>query len=261
MSIRRAIARTVSEAVACSRCFFAPRPGLRVLLYHAIGSPALGDTLGLFSVSPDIFRKHIDHLSECHAGRVVGLDPDLRIESELQIAITFDDGYADNLDVAAPILVARGLPFTVFVTADFVMNSRPGFLTPAGLRELAAMPGARIGAHGATHVALSQCDDTKLFEELRSSKHYLEDTTGREVTTMAYPYGAANRRVRDAVGAAGYLLAASSYANVNDASRDRLMLGRTEVLEGDSLRVFRQKLHGDWDWRHWLTKDPVGYEP
>lgn len=258
MSLRSILARTVSEIVACGRCCSAPRAGLRILLYHAIGSPALGDSRGLFSLRPDRFEQQMDELSERHAGRVVGLDPDLRIASGPQIAITFDDGYADNLAVAAPILAARGLPFTVFVTADFVRKSRPGFLTPSGLRELAALPKVRIGAHGATHVALSACDDMQLREELHSSKQYLEEMIGREVCTMAYPYGAADRRVRDAVVAAGYRLAASSYAQVNDARRDRLMLGRTEVLGGDSLRVFRQKLHGDWDWRHRLTKDPVG---
>lgn len=255
--MRGAIARTISEVVACGGCILPPRPGLRVLLYHAIGSPALGDTRGLFSVRLDMFEQQMDHLSESYAGHVVGLDPDLCIESQVQIAISFDDGYQDNLDVAAPILVSRGLPFTVFVTSDFVRNGRPGFLTPSGLRELAAMPKVRIGAHGATHVALSECDDTQLRKELHSSKCYLEDTIGCEVLTMAYPYGAADRRVRDAVGEAGYQLAASSYANVNDAKRDRLMLGRTEVLAGDSLRVFRQKLRGAWDWRRWRTKDPA----
>lgn len=260
MSLRSTIARTVSEIVACGRCCSAPRAGLRILLYHAIGSPALGDTRGLFSIRRDVFEQQMDHLSAEHGGAVVGLDPDLSFESNAQIAISFDDGYQDNLDVAAPILVSRGLPFTVFVTADFVRKSRSGFLTPSGLRELAAVPNVRIGAHGATHVALSECDDAQLRDELHSSKRYLEDTIGRDVFTMAYPYGAADRRVRDAVGAAGYRLAASSYALVNDAKRDRLMLGRTEVLGGDSLRVFRQKLHGDWDWRCRLTKDPAGYE-
>ena len=257
VNLRRAIVLTVSEVVACGRRVCAPRPGLRILLYHAIGSPAMGDTRGLFSVRLENFEQQMDDLLEWYAGRVVGLNPDLRIESEPQVAITFDDGYADNLAVAAPILVERGLPFTVYVTSEFVRSSRQGFLTPPGLRELAAMPGVHIGAHGATHVALSECDDTQLLDELHSSKCYLEDTIGREVATMAYPYGAADRRVRHAVVAAGYRLAVSSYATVNDVQRDPLMLGRTEVQGGDSLRVFRQKLHGDWDWYRWRTKDPA----
>jgi peptidoglycan/xylan/chitin deacetylase (PgdA/CDA1 family) len=119
------------------------------------------------------------------------------------------------------------------------------------------MPGVSIGAHGYTHISLTECDDFTLMNELVSSKKYIEDLIGEAVTTMSYPFGAVDRRVRDAVKRAGYLLAACSRFDINDASRDPLLLCRTEITGNDSVRVFQQKLHGDWDWYRWRRKDPA----
>jgi peptidoglycan/xylan/chitin deacetylase (PgdA/CDA1 family) len=175
----------------------------------------------------------------------------------MQLAITFDDGYLDNLTVAAPLLVMRGLPFTVFVIADHVRDRRKGFLDPLSLRELAALPGVTIGAHGTSHHPLNRCDDCALQSELVGSRRYLEDVIGRPVLTMSYPHGAVDRRVRQATADAGYRLAACSYADINRPGRDLLLLARTEVLAGDNLRIFRQKLKGNWDWYRWRTADPA----
>jgi peptidoglycan/xylan/chitin deacetylase (PgdA/CDA1 family) len=226
-------------------------------MYHAIGTSALGDTLGLFSLSPERFRQHMALLGACKQVRVVEFDAAALNGNGYRVVITFDDGYQDNLEVAAPILSELGFPFTVFVTSEFVRSRKAGFLSPSALRALAALPGAQIGAHGANHVALTQCDDTTLRKELMSSRSYLEDLLGCEVQTLAYPYGAADRRVRDAALAAGYSLGACSQAGLNSAARDPLLLARTEIVSFDSKRVFAQKLHGDWDWYRWRTKDPA----
>lgn len=257
MNLRRLMARSISEVVAGVSWVRPATEGLRVLMYHAIGTPALGDTLGLFSLSPERFRRHMALLAGWGQGQAVEFAEAALTGGGCQVAITFDDGYLDNLEVAAPILTELGLPFTVFVTSEFIRTGKAGFLSPSALRVLAALPGARIGAHGATHVALTQCDDRTLRNELSSSRQYLEDVLGSEVRTLAYPYGAADRRVRDAALAAGYRLGACSLAGINRPERDSMLLARTEIVAYDNERVFAQKLHGDWDWYRWRTQDPA----
>lgn len=227
-------------------------------MYHALGSPALGDELGLFSLSPALFKLQIDHLATQYPGQILSFEPDMMLRDDaLQLAITFDDGYMDSLTVAAPQLVDRGLPFSVFVTADHVRDRRSGFLDPTSLRELATLPGVTIGAHGATHHPLTRYDDRMLQSELFGSRQYLEDVIGRPVLTMSYPHGEVDRKVRQATADAGYRLAACSYADINRPDRDPLLFARTEIHAGDNLRIFREKLKGNWDWYRWRTTDPV----
>lgn len=254
---RRLIARTISEAIACLSHARNPPEGFRVLTYHAVGTPALGDRMGIFSVTPERFRRHMALLSAWKHGSVVELSETALLGEGSRIAITFDDGYLDNLEVAAPILIELGLPFTVFMTSEFVRKRRAGFLSPSAVRELARLPGLQIGAHSANHIPLSRCDDSSLRNELVSSKHYLEDILGSEVRMLAYPYGAANRRVRDYALDAGYSLGACSFAGINQPERDPMLLSRTEILSFDNERVFSQKLHGDWDWYRWHVQDPA----
>lgn len=246
--------QAISEGVSLARMPFAARQGLRLLTYHTVGSLAYGDYLGLNTISVERFREHLDVLADM---ATVPLLPLEMPQDELRITITFDDGYADNLYVAAPLLAERGIPFTVFVTSDFVRKQMDGFLSGSELKQLAQMPGATIGAHGRSHCNLTQCSKEELRAELEDSKHYIEDLIGLPVVSLAYPYGAADGRVRDAVQGAGYEVGACSRFDINRVGRDALMLNRCVILRDDSPRVMRQKLRGDWDWYRWRSVDPI----
>lgn len=247
-------ARLIAEGVALARIPCAPRPGLRILMYHAVGSPVRGDQLGIFTISVERFRSHVDLLAEM---LTLPLAPPLIAQNEVRIAITFDDGYADNLYIAAPLLAKRGLPFTVFVTTDFVRDGAPGFMTPAEVRALSRIPGASVGAHGCTHRPLTECTENELRAELGDSKNYLEDLLGQPVISLAYPHGAADRRVRDVAAQVGYQLGVCSHFDINQSGQDALMLNRCNILGQDTARALRQKLRGDWDWYRWRTNDPL----
>ncbi|NBQ40300.1 MAG: polysaccharide deacetylase family protein [Alphaproteobacteria bacterium] len=191
------------------------------------------------------------------AGRPASLADGTTADALPRVAVTFDDGYRDNLRIAAPVLNKHQIPFTVFVCTGFMRDGSGNFLAPAEVRELAAMPGVTIGSHGATHTPLTNLNDRTLHTELVASKSELENITGREVAAISYPHGAVDRRVRAAAAAAGYKYGACSRFDINAPNRDPLLLCRTDIHAGDSLRVFKQKLHGDWDWYKWRNRDPA----
>lgn len=224
-------------------------PGCRVLMYHALGSEVPGDGQRRYSMEPDRFREHMRRLAESFRDGVVGLGEGLAAGTG--IAITFDDGYRDTLTVAAPILVELGFPFTVFVTPGFSRSGDGRYLSPAALRELAALPGVAIGAHGDTHGRLTAFGDAELARELAGSRAWLEDCLSRPVTTMSYPHGAVDARVRAAAAAAGYELAACSRFGAHRLGADRLLINRTDIWAQDNAARLLAKASGAWDWMGW----------
>lgn len=253
----RTMHRLLTELVAFSGACRTPRRGLRVLMYHSVGGRAEGDRYNYYSLPEERFAQHVLTLCDADSLSIVPLGLEGCTDDRANVAITFDDGYRDNLLTAAPMLVERKMPFTVFVATRFVRERHPDFLSPGELCELAALPGVTIGAHGNTHVPLAHCDEKELAGELSDSKAYLEDLMGREVKMMSYPHGSVDRRVRNAVATAGYELAACSHEGVNRPERDPLLLLRTTIFAQDNVRLFRQKLDGCGDWYGYLKRDPA----
>jgi peptidoglycan/xylan/chitin deacetylase (PgdA/CDA1 family) len=73
------------------------------------------DPLGL-TVTADRFRDHLEVLRD--EADVVPLERVFeRTERGRSVAVTFDDGYADNVEVAVPLLVRSDVPATFFVVA------------------------------------------------------------------------------------------------------------------------------------------------
>jgi peptidoglycan/xylan/chitin deacetylase (PgdA/CDA1 family) len=85
-----------------------------IFLYHRIASPE--DDPFALAVPENWFHDHLEILrSHC---RLVSLDEILSArvaKSSVVASITFDDGYADNLRTAAPILRLAGIPVTFFI--------------------------------------------------------------------------------------------------------------------------------------------------
>jgi peptidoglycan/xylan/chitin deacetylase (PgdA/CDA1 family) len=92
------------------------RGATAVLMYHSIAAD-VHDPHRL-SVSPDRFAAQLECLE--HLADVVPLAQAGAPSTCPRVVITFDDGYANNLTLAEPLLRAAQMPATVFVTTDNV---------------------------------------------------------------------------------------------------------------------------------------------
>ena len=244
----RRIARTVG--VVRTR----PRAGLRVLLYHAVGTDVPGDRYGM-SVTQRAFSDQMQWLRDESGCAIVSLESGAarlarRELTGTAVAVTFDDGYLDVLSEAAPVLDRCEIPFTVFVVGSYLERPPTArlYLDTESLRELAAVPSATIGAHGYTHRPLSRLSDEVLDDELRAVRQGLAEHLGAPPSAIAYPHGAVDRRVIDRVKAAGFQLGATSFVGVNQPNVSPLSLRRTELLASDGVDEFAGKIRGDYDW-------------
>jgi peptidoglycan/xylan/chitin deacetylase (PgdA/CDA1 family) len=103
----------------------APRPGPIILLYHQVAE--LEHDRWSLAVSPRNFAEQLDVLARRRLPvslRQVTADLRQRSLDRQQVAITFDDGYLDNLTEAKPILERFGIPATVFVVSGAVGRDR-----------------------------------------------------------------------------------------------------------------------------------------
>ena len=96
-----------------------------VLAYHRVVAP-LSDPQ-LLSVSPEHFAEQMEHLRENYS--LIDVNSLARCLQQGQlpkraVAVTFDDGYADNLSNAKPILKRFEIPAAVFVTTGYVGQER-----------------------------------------------------------------------------------------------------------------------------------------
>lgn len=95
--------------------------GLLILIYHRV--LAAPDPLRSRTVNAADFTAQMDLVASCF--NVLPLSEALdRLESRSlparALSVTFDDGYADNLTVAAPIMRERGIRPTVFVATGYL---------------------------------------------------------------------------------------------------------------------------------------------
>jgi peptidoglycan/xylan/chitin deacetylase (PgdA/CDA1 family) len=142
------------------------------------------------------------------------------------VLITVDDGYVDDVKQILPVLRAHRMVATFYIiTARF---HEQGFLNPTEVRRLDAA-GMDIGAHTRTHADLPLLGAAQMRAEIEGSRRDLQRVLGHFVYFFAYPYGAENPAVVDAVRQAGFSLAVTTQGGTQESSLSSLTMPRIHI--------------------------------
>jgi peptidoglycan/xylan/chitin deacetylase (PgdA/CDA1 family) len=223
-------------------------PFIPVLLYHAIGDAARPG-LERYTTAKSVFVEHIQVLAGHHKR---GATPELIDDLARQIrgerpfparpfAVTFDDGYDDNLP-AILALAEAGIPSTIYVTASYV--GRRGMLDAERVTLLARHPMVEVGAHTVRHLRLDELTRDEVQRELHDAREFLQEITGVEIRSVAYPHGAHDRRVLTEVRRAGYSSGAAVKNALSHPGDDPLAIARWTVLDHHSAADIGRVLDG-----------------
>ncbi len=156
------------------------------------------------------------------------------------LAITFDDGYRDNIDNAVPVLERLGLPATFFVVSQWIgsdivpwwgTHGTPQWMTWDQVRELRRR-GFEIGSHTRTHLDLGSITGPVALKEILGGRLELEERLEERVDLFAYPYGGFQHMAdsnRELVKAAGFRCCCSCYGGVTLHGDDPFDLRRIAI--------------------------------
>lgn len=224
---------------------------MTILAYHSIDA-TWDDPL---AVSPEDFARQMEVVARMRPLAIADYVRLLRAGRlpKRAVAVTFDDGYANNLERAAPVCRDLGIKPAVFLAADHVSSgaalgwrpegrdsNRP--LDWEGVRRLAA-EGWTVGSHTSRHSDLVAVDSGTLTAELSDSRLLIEKEVGLPVDLLSYPYGRHDERVRRAAAEAGYD-AAFSLPTGREHHDSLMAIPRVGVFGSDGPATFRLKLLG-----------------
>jgi len=210
-----------------------------VLLYHHVSD----DTPPSTSISPDLFRQHLDYLDR-EGFNVLPLSQVLKTLAEggsvpdKTVSLTFDDAYRSVYDEALPMLQEKKWPFTVFVSTEAIDRGYSNYLEWSQLRELLAA-GAEIGNHSHSHAHLvrhlegesQQQWHERVAGDIAHAQQQLAEELGIKASMFAYPYGEHTPELREVTDELG-LIGISQQSGAVGHGFDRLAVPRFPMATG-----------------------------
>jgi glycosyltransferase involved in cell wall biosynthesis/peptidoglycan/xylan/chitin deacetylase (PgdA/CDA1 family) len=223
-----------------------PAASIPVLMYHSVtdSGPA---SLARFRVSPAQFDEQLGWLKRNgFTGLTLRQFQDIAWGAgempERPVLITFDDGYCNVLENAAPILQRHGFPATIFIVAEIVgerahWDAHHG--EPAPLMswdEIRAMRemGFDFACHTAGHLPVIGLTPGELADDMLRARAAFERELGEAPQAICYPFGQFDQAIARFYYDAGFKL--------GFAVENRAWSRKEQVMT-----VPRFEVYGHWD--------------
>ena len=240
--------------------------GARILNYHSIPDDFDDTDLYQMSTPKDILSIQMQYLYE-NKYKIVSCEKLVEtilsgqpIESKT-VAITFDDGFKNNLTNALPILEKYKFKATIFLATDLVGRNTKQ-LSWDDISYLSKTSVFSFGAHSITHKKLFGLDKGELEKEIVIPKTILEQFLKKPINLFAYPfgcYGSFDKNSVDMLKSKGYKAAFTTIIGYNTINMDLYALKRTRISWFDVKKEFIKEMAGAYDWYavwQWLSKTP-----
>jgi peptidoglycan/xylan/chitin deacetylase (PgdA/CDA1 family) len=263
--------RSFASLARVSQGMLAARNRLPVLLYHSVCPNHAVANADHFNVRPETFEKQMAWLSQ---NQYTTISPDELLilmedrgswQKKKPVMIAFDDGYANAIRYALPILAKHGFKATFFLASSFLGKEEafPWIQSPDGAAldeyrpmssqqavELAKTEDIRIGSHTKSHQSLTSLSADDAVDELREGKSDLESLLGLKVDHFAYPYGSKqdfNASHMEMCREAGFKTAFSTVPTSIRRPCSPYAIPRLTIYERDDPKNFELKVRGLFD--------------
>jgi len=170
---------------------------------------------------------------------------------ERPVAITFDDGMADFLSGAVPVLEKYDFPATLFVatcyvgqTSRWLVEEGEGERPMLTWEQISSLKRIELGAHGHSHLQMDLIPLYQAREEMITSKQLLEQHVGHTINTFAFPHGYYSSRLLEVAREAGYSSTCIVGHSMATTSENVFALPRIMITADVTTRVLEQYLQG-----------------
>jgi peptidoglycan/xylan/chitin deacetylase (PgdA/CDA1 family) len=166
------------------------------------------------------------------------------------VVVTFDDGTADVVEEALPVLAEVGVPALLYVATRFVEEGEDfpdegRVASWSALADAVASGWLSLGSHTHSHALLDRLPDDRVADELDRSIELLGERTGVEARHFAYPKALAGSPAADRLVRDRFASAAVAGTRANRYGRtDPWALARSPIQVSDGMRWFAAKADG-----------------